>query len=217
MPAGPAAPAPASLRGLVLEVDAGSRGLLCGGERLSSSPGSESRVFPMFYPKENGLAAEEQRRERFTKICFSSSPVAVELSTWWCSFGTSRRRSKTPNWEENSSSAPGKCSGGANCPLGTRGTDQEAQQITRVESSDVRERGGRHCWQVTAGSKRSQCSLTDKCHIHEGATRALGTSTKGSGDGETEAPPACGGRIESHQARPSSRAELLFFTQVLCP
>ncbi|XP_017598928.1 PREDICTED: uncharacterized protein LOC108448942 isoform X4 [Corvus brachyrhynchos] len=154
MPAGPAAPAPASLRGLVLEVDAGSRGLLCGGERLSSSPGSESRVFPMFYPKENGLAAEEQRRERFTKM---------------------------------------------------------------VESSDVRERGGRHCWQVTAGSKRSQCSLTDKCHIHEGATRALGTSTKGSGDGETEAPPACGGRIESHQARPSSRAELLFFTQVLCP
>ncbi|XP_017598927.1 PREDICTED: uncharacterized protein LOC108448942 isoform X3 [Corvus brachyrhynchos] len=91
------------------------------------------------------------------------------------------------------------------------------QEKCRVESSDVRERGGRHCWQVTAGSKRSQCSLTDKCHIHEGATRALGTSTKGSGDGETEAPPACGGRIESHQARPSSRAELLFFTQVLCP
>ncbi|KAL2302629.1 hypothetical protein Nmel_010058, partial [Mimus melanotis] len=40
-------------------------------ERLSSSPGSELCVFLVFYPKENGLAVEEQRRECFTKMDFS--------------------------------------------------------------------------------------------------------------------------------------------------
>ncbi|RLV92722.1 hypothetical protein DV515_00013675 [Chloebia gouldiae] len=35
---------------------------------LSYSPGLESRLFLMLYPKERGLAVEEQHSERFTKM-----------------------------------------------------------------------------------------------------------------------------------------------------
>lgn len=49
------------------------------------------------------LLPKETTHYRFSSRHFSSSPLPVELSTWWCSFGTSRRPLKIPNWEENSS------------------------------------------------------------------------------------------------------------------
>ncbi|KAL2302627.1 hypothetical protein Nmel_010056 [Mimus melanotis] len=258
---------------------------------------------------------------------FSSSPVTVELSTWWCSFGTSRRHLKIPDWEENScwkmlwrrQLSPGISGQGAGSSADRSDVDLSKEGnrtfiIRWVETSDVRDHGGRHCehspfnlsaelrkinpslQEKEAGrsllDQRSQCSVT-KCHSREGRTRVLGSTTKGSGDvgrhflpvfiqqdpnsfwkvelqfhkpltgitehggdvvqhfqtsksqqlmaslgkawlhfiphfcwrgalnmaggllldGETEAPPACGERIKSHQARLSSRAELLVSAQ----
>lgn len=71
------------------------------------------------------MLPKETTHSRFCSRHFSSSPVTVELSTWWCSFGTNRRRLKIPNWEENSS---WKVLWRRHLSTGNKGREQGAQQ-----------------------------------------------------------------------------------------